>query len=125
MAKHETVTGLVQEAISEYLFTAEWCVKYVKSASWGPGQAGGCLGFPGAALMFCITDTIGSYHRGNEQHRIQLEKRNLGDSAPVQMSYLLTGVSAASHTIDVRWRALSGTMAQNASTWGAGRSLRN
>ncbi len=73
MARHETVTGLVKEAISEYLFTAEWCVKYVKSASWGPGQAGGCLGYPGAALMFCIADTIGSYHRGNEKYQFMID----------------------------------------------------
>jgi hypothetical protein len=92
MALHATTVGLVKEAISEYLYAAEWCIRYVKSSSWGPNQAGGCLGYPGAVLLFCIADTIGSYHRGNASFTFRVDGKDCSiHSNGEQHFYILNG----------------------------------
>ncbi|HYA20895.1 MAG TPA: hypothetical protein VEG25_09665 [Burkholderiales bacterium] len=65
MAIHPDTVSMLQESLREYLCVAEWCVHYQKDASWGSKQIGGRLGYPAAVMMFCIADTIGSFHRGN------------------------------------------------------------
>lgn len=64
---------MLQESLREYLYVADWCVRFRKNERWGPGQAGGRLGYPAAVMMFCIVDTIGSFHRGDKKFNIQVD----------------------------------------------------
>ena len=66
MAIHHGTSSMLQESLREYLCVAQWCVHYQKDASWGTGQVGGRLGYPAAVMMFCIADTIGSFHRADK-----------------------------------------------------------
>jgi len=66
MAIHPDTASMLQESLREYLSVAQWCVHYQKDASWGTGQACGCLGYPAAVMMFCIADTIGAFHRADK-----------------------------------------------------------
>jgi hypothetical protein len=70
---------MLKESLPEYLKVAEFCINYRKDTTWGADQAGGCLGYPGTSLMFCILDTIGSYHRGRKDFFVDIEgkKRNV------------------------------------------------
>src|SRR6267142_1660006 len=65
MAIHPDLKSLLRESVREYLEVAEYCVSYRKDARWGTAQVGGCLGYPGAVMLFSIVDTIGSFHRGS------------------------------------------------------------
>jgi len=67
---------MLKESLKEYLHAAEYCINYRKGISWPSGQAGGCLGYPGTALMFCILDTIGSYHRGRKDFMVPIDGKN-------------------------------------------------
>jgi hypothetical protein len=58
---------MLRESLPEYLLVADWCVRYQKDASWGADQVGGRLGYPAAVMLFCIADTIGSFHRADNQ----------------------------------------------------------
>lgn len=51
---------------------AEYCVKFRKDPAWGPEQAGGCLGYPAAVMLFSIVDTIGSFYRGRTDLKIAI-----------------------------------------------------
>lgn len=53
--------------------TAEFCVAFRKDIVWGQAQAGGSLGYPAVALMFCVADSIGSYHRGKPGYTILVD----------------------------------------------------
>ena len=73
MATHDTIGSLLKESLLEYLHVAEFCINYRKEPTWGSNQVGGCLGCPGTALMFCILDTIGAYHRGRKDFPIMVD----------------------------------------------------
>jgi len=79
MAIHDTIVSLLKESLLEYLHVAEFCINYRKETTWGRNQVGGCLGYPGTTLMFCILDTIGSYHRGRKDFFVEVDgkKRNI------------------------------------------------
>ena len=64
MAIHASTTSLLRESLPEFLEAARYCVEFSKNAGWGHGQGGGCLGYPAAALLFSIADSIGSYSSG-------------------------------------------------------------
>jgi hypothetical protein len=70
---HADTASMLGESLVEYLITAESCVGFVKDASWGQNQLGGCLGYPAAALLFCIADTIGSFHRGDAGFQVEVD----------------------------------------------------
>lgn len=59
MGLHEKPASMLKESLSELLEASRYCVEYKKTDN-------GCLGYPGAILMFSIIDSIGSYHRGNK-----------------------------------------------------------
>ncbi|MCB4757600.1 MAG: hypothetical protein LHV69_11330 [Elusimicrobia bacterium] len=69
MAIHPNSSSLLKESIPEYLQAAEYCLNFRK-------PNGGCLGYPGAALMFSIADSIGSYHRGRTDFTILIDGKN-------------------------------------------------
>ena len=63
MAAHTTVASLLKESLPEFLVAARYCVEFHKDAAWGEKQLGGCLGYPAAALLFSIADSLGAYGR--------------------------------------------------------------
>jgi len=68
---------MLRESLREYLLVAEWCVRYQKDVSWGADQVGGRLGYPAAVMLFCIADTIGSFHRGDRHFTAPVGGRSL------------------------------------------------
>src|SRR5712692_1182262 len=56
MAIHTNLWTLAEEAIDEYILTAQHCLEYRKSD-------GGCLGYPSALLLLCVVNAIGTYLR--------------------------------------------------------------
>ena len=76
MALHDSTASMLKESLREYLHVAEFCITYRKDIAWGRDQEGGCLGYPGTALMFCILDTIGSYYRGRKDFLVQIDGKN-------------------------------------------------
>ncbi len=77
MAIHLNTASLLQESLREYLYVADYCVRFQKNESWGPGQAGGRLGCPAAVMMFCIADTIGSFHRGDKNFSATVDGKSV------------------------------------------------
>jgi len=66
MAIHDIPASMLKESLDESLEAARFCVTYKKvDGKWGHFATGGCLGYPGAILLFSIVDTIGSYFRKN------------------------------------------------------------
>ena len=62
MAIHETPSSMLKESLDESLEAAKYCADYKKTdKKWGEFATGGCLGYPGAILLFSIIDSIGSY----------------------------------------------------------------
>jgi hypothetical protein len=76
MAIHDTIASMLKESLREYLHVAEFCITYRKDIAWGSNQVGGCLGWPGTALMFCILDTIGSYYRDRKDFFVKIDGKN-------------------------------------------------
>jgi hypothetical protein len=75
MAIHENIASMLKESLDETLDAAKYCVDYVKEEKilCGDFTTGGCLGFPGAILLFSIIDTIGSYFRGNKELSLMID----------------------------------------------------
>jgi hypothetical protein len=77
MAIHTSLSSLLLESVPEYLEVAGHCLRRKK-------VNGGVYGFPAALLLLCITDTIGSYHRGDQSFRVFVDGADCfinGDSA--------------------------------------------
>jgi hypothetical protein len=66
MAIHESTTALLKESLPEFLQVAEYCIGFQKGN-------GGCLGCPGAAMMFSIADSLGSYHRSQSHFAVTVD----------------------------------------------------
>ena len=77
MAIHDTTVSLLKESLPEYLHAAEFCINYRKETTRGNNQVGGCLGYPGTTLMFCILDAIGSYHRGLDDFSVKVNGKEM------------------------------------------------
>jgi hypothetical protein len=73
MALHKTITSLLKESLPEFLQAAEYCIEFSKGKEWGLAQEGGCLGYPGAAIMFSIADSLGSYHQGRADFIVHVD----------------------------------------------------
>jgi hypothetical protein len=74
MAIHETPASMLKESLDETLEAARFCIEYEKTDErWGSYATKGCLGFPGAILLFSIIDTIGSYFRKNNEFLIKVD----------------------------------------------------
>lgn len=69
MAIHETTTSLLKESLPEFLRVAEYCIGFRK-------DNGGCLGYPGAAIMFSIADSLGSYHRDQSTFSVLVDRKH-------------------------------------------------
>ena len=76
MAIHYSTASMLKESLREYLHAAAFCITYRKDIAWDLNQVGGCLGYPGTALMFCILDTIGSYYRDQKDFFVEIDERN-------------------------------------------------
>ena len=73
MALHDTPISMIKESLPEFLKAAKFCVDYKKiDAEWKPNDTGGCLGFPGAVLLFSVVDSIGSYFRKDKAFKVNL-----------------------------------------------------
>jgi hypothetical protein len=76
MALHETPSSMLKESLDETLEAAKFCVDYRKTdKKWGEFNTAGCLGYPGAILLFSLIDTIGSYFRRNMTFTILIDGR--------------------------------------------------
>ena len=73
MAIHAGTASMLRESTKEMLFVAKHCISFRKDQEWGHEQQGGCLGFPATVLLFCITDTIGSFHKGDESFLVSID----------------------------------------------------
>jgi hypothetical protein len=69
MAQHETIASLLKESLPEFLQAAEYCIGFCK-------DNGGCLGYPGAAIMFSIADSLGSYHQGRRDFTVCVDDKS-------------------------------------------------
>ncbi len=58
---HEDPSGMVIEAIDEYLLMAEYGINYQKGS-------GGILGYPSVLLLLSVIDILGSYEVGTKEH---------------------------------------------------------
>jgi len=73
---------MLVDSLKEKIIAVDYCINYRKKVhDWG---SNGCLGFPGATLLFSIADTLGSYFVGNNTFKIHVdgkskEIRNTGD----------------------------------------------
>ena len=56
MAQHSSLEEMATAAIDEYFQAVAYCLSF-RTAD------GGCLGFPAALLLFCITDALGNWLR--------------------------------------------------------------
>ena len=56
MAQHSSLEEMASAAIDEYFQAVAYCLSF-RTAD------GGCLGFPAALLLFCITDALGNWLR--------------------------------------------------------------
>lgn len=68
MSLHQSTASLLKESLPEFLIAAEYCVNFRKKNR-------GCLGCPGAALMFSIADSLGSYHRKRSDFAVTVDGR--------------------------------------------------
>ncbi len=66
---------MLTESLAESLESAKFCIEYKKNdkSKWGKFATGGCLGYPGAILLFSIVDSIGSYFRKDASFKIQID----------------------------------------------------
>jgi hypothetical protein len=76
MAIHPSIMSMLKESLPEFLLTADYCISFQKGEGFPTEQKGGCLGFPGTSLLFCIADAIGSYYRGNKSFRILVDDKS-------------------------------------------------
>lgn len=78
MALHVTPASMLKESLKESLETASFCADYRKTDNkWGEFKTGGCLGYPGAILLFSIIDSIGSYFRKNPNFKVLIDSKNM------------------------------------------------
>jgi hypothetical protein len=74
MALHSTPASMLKESLDESIEAARICIYYKKTDdTWGDYNTGGCLGYPGAILIFSIIDTIGSYFRKNKSFQVKVD----------------------------------------------------
>lgn len=74
MASHSSPASMLKESLVETLEAAKFCSDYRKTdKKWGDYMTGGCLGYPGAILLFSIIDSIGSYFRKDPNLKISIE----------------------------------------------------
>ena len=78
MALHSTPASMLKESLFETLEAAKFCSNYRKTdEKWGQFKTGGCLGYPGAILLFSIIDSIGSYYRKNSTYKIPIDNKQM------------------------------------------------
>lgn len=78
MAKHSTPASMLKESLFETLEAAKFCSDYRKNdKKWGSYNTGGCLGYPGAILLFSIIDSIGSYFRKDKTFKIPIDNKQM------------------------------------------------
>jgi hypothetical protein len=77
MAIHKTTSSMLKESLDETLEAAKYCVEYKKvDVKWGKFATDGCLGYPGAILLFSLIDSIGSYFRKNKTFEVIIDGKN-------------------------------------------------
>ena len=78
MALHDTPASMLKESLIESLEAAKFCSDYRKTnEKWGDFKTGGCLGYPGAILLFSIIDSIGSYFRKDQSFKILIDSQQM------------------------------------------------
>src|SRR3990172_12864231 len=77
MSVHTSLTSLLKESIPEFLRAAEFCVTHHKKLESPEENEHSILGYPAAALLFCIADTIGSYHHGKRNFTVPLDGKQV------------------------------------------------
>ena len=74
MAEHDTPLSMLNESLPEMINVAQYCVSTKKiTHNWGQYNTGGCLGYPGAIILFSIIDSMGSYLRKNHNFKVPID----------------------------------------------------
>jgi hypothetical protein len=74
MNNDDTMIATLTESLDELLEGAKYCAEYFKSGPpWESRRTGGCLGYPGAILLFTIIDSIGSYFYKNQDFKVKVD----------------------------------------------------
>ena len=60
MHQYGSVSDVLRTSLYEYLSASKLAIEFRKPPDWG-NEAGHCLGFAGALLLFCIVDAIGAH----------------------------------------------------------------
>ena len=78
MALHSTPASMLKESLHEILEASKYCIEYKKDdpEKWKELTSNGCLGYPGAILLFSIVDSIGSYYRQNKSFTIEVDGKS-------------------------------------------------
>jgi hypothetical protein len=94
----------------------------------GTTSGGDCLVMFTTSVDLEDTDKLAEFALfvdSTEKFRIRLNTENNKEEHPINLTYLVTNLSAASHTFEIKWKTVEygREIYQYASTWGAGRSL--
>jgi len=88
MHEYTSISAVLATTLREYLSASKLALEFRKPSDWGP-EAGHCLGFATALLLFCAVDAIGSYHRGSPATFLVEGKPKAIDSADFRHFFVL------------------------------------
>jgi len=107
MAIHKDLWTLAEEAIHEYILTAQCCLGYRKPDN-------GCLGYPAALLLLCVVNALGTYMR-NEPVRIDGKEQLITGGEPFRvLDHALFGQTLSHKQIKIIEKAYRNLLAHNA-----------
>jgi hypothetical protein len=90
MTTYQSVSAILATSLREYLSASKFSLEFAKPSDWG-SEAGHCLGFASALLLFSIVDAIGSYHRGSGASFAVEKKERQIDGADFRHFFVLNG----------------------------------
>ena len=90
MPEYTSISAVLATTLREYLSASKLALEFRKPPDWG-SEAGHCLGFSTALLLFCVADAIGSYHRGSSTVFPVDGKMRLIDGSDFRHFFVLNG----------------------------------
>lgn len=98
---------MAKEAIEEYLQTSAYCLGFVKAH-------GGCLGYPAALLLFCVTNALGVFLKGDVV-TIDGRPQRITDREPFRVfNHDIFGLQLSSERIKLLEKRYRNKLAHNA-----------
>jgi len=108
MALHRSSSALTKEVIDEFLEASALCFKSQKSS-------GGCFGYAGALLLFCIVDSFGVYLR-HDIVQIDGRKEKITKGEPFRVfNHTIFGLALTGSQIKLIEHSYRNQLAHNAS----------